>query len=108
MKPTPGPAVATAQQEGFPRIYAVAKWAVVGSLVFLALLAAAFWTLLLGGFAGSGYRAHEPDVAAIETMSITPECAWPYDVGDHDAKAVCRMFHDLTPEKRARVLAARK
>jgi hypothetical protein len=39
---------------------------------------------------------------------ITPECAWPYGVDDHDATAVCRMFYNLTPEQRAQVLAKRK
>jgi len=39
---------------------------------------------------------------------ITPECAWPYGVNDHDAKAVCRMFYNLTPEQRAQVLRTRK
>jgi hypothetical protein len=43
-----------------------------------------------------------------ENPVITPECAWPLDVNDHDAKAVCRMFYNLTPEQRARVLAKRK
>jgi hypothetical protein len=95
--------------EGFPRIYAVIKWAVVLSLVFLAVLAAAFWVLILGRFAGSGYRAPQGlDPSAVEKVSITPECAWPYDVSDHDARAVCRMFYNLTPEERARVLQARK
>jgi hypothetical protein len=28
-------------------------------------------------------------------------------VRDHDAKAVCRMFYNLTPEQRAQVLAKR-
>jgi hypothetical protein len=105
---TPRLLVGAAEPIGFPRVYAVIKWAIVISLIFLAILAAAFWTLILGGFAGSGYRAHKPDSDAVEKMVITPECAWPYGVNDHDAKAVCRMFYNLTPEQRAQVLNTRK
>jgi len=100
--------VGAAKPVGFPRVHAVVKWAIVISLIFLAVLAAAFWTLVLGGFAGSGYRAPKSDAAAVEKIVITPECAWPYDVNDHDAKAVCRMFYNLTPEQREQVLKARK
>jgi len=96
------------KEPGFPRIYAAAKWSVVIGLIFLALLAAAFWTLILGGFAASGFRAPNFDTDAIEKMVITPQCAWPYDVNEHDARAVCRMFYNLTPEQRAEVLKTRK
>ena len=94
--------------EGFPRIYAVAKWVVIGSLAVLAILAGAFWTLLLGGFAESGFRAEQPRGGREEAVEITPECAWPYSVHDEKAKAVCRMFYHLTPEQRAQVLKARQ
>ena len=93
---------------GFPRIYAAIKWAIVVSLTLLAILAAAFWTLILGGFAASGFRAPNSAGGQDETVVITPECAWPYSVNDHDAKAVCRMFYHLTPEQRAEVLKTRK
>lgn len=91
----------------FPKLYLAIKWTIIVSLTFLAVLAAAFWTLVLGQFAGSGFRASNPVAGAGENL-ITPECAWPLDVNDHDAKAVCRMFYNLTPEQRARVLAKRK
>jgi len=74
-------------------------------LAFLTVLAAVFWTLVLGQFSASGFRAHTP--VASENPAITPECAWPLGVEDHDAKAICRMFYNLTPEQRARVLAKR-
>ena len=45
---------------------------------------------------------------ASEDMVITPECAWPLGVNDHDARSVCKMFHNLTPEQRAQVLRTRK
>jgi hypothetical protein len=105
---TPRLLVGAAEPIGFPTIYAVVKWVIVISLIFLAVLAAAFWTLVLGGFAGSGFRTHNPADDAVEKMVITPECAWPYDVNDHDAKAVCRMFYNLTPEQRAQALSTRK
>ncbi|HLX79610.1 MAG TPA: hypothetical protein VKS43_03395 [Burkholderiales bacterium] len=92
----------------FPRLYATIKWAIVITLTLLAILAAAFWTLLLGGFAGSGFHASSPLGRAGESVVITPECAWPYAVTDHDATAVCRMFYNLTPEQRAQVLKARE
>jgi hypothetical protein len=100
--------MATSEPPGFPRIHAVVKWVIVISLTFLAVAAAAFWTLVLGGFADSGFRASNPASAAGESVVITPECAWPYGVRDHDAQAVCRMFYHLTPEQRAQVLKARK
>ena len=96
---------ATADGVRFPRLYAVIKWTIIVSLIVLAVLAAVFWTLVLGEFSASGFRARDP--AAGENLTITPECAWPLDVNDHDAKAVCRMFNNLTPEQRARVLAKR-
>ena len=100
------PAIAAAADGvRFPRLYAVIKWTIIASLIFLAVLAAIFWTLVLGEFSASGFRARNP--AASENLAITPECAWPLDVNDHDAKAVCRMFNNLTPEQRARVLAKR-
>jgi hypothetical protein len=77
-------------------------------LILLALLAAAFWTLVLGGFAGSGFRAANPATGAGESIVVTPECAWPLGVNEQDAATVCRMFYNLTPEQRARVLARRK
>jgi hypothetical protein len=92
----------------FPKTYAAIKWAIVASLTCLAILAAAFWTLILGGFAGSGFHASNPVGGGGESMVITPECAWPYGVNDHDATAVCRMFYNLTPEQRAQALRTRK
>jgi hypothetical protein len=105
----PEPVIAASEAIRFPRLYVAIKWAIIASLTFLAVLAAAFWTLVLGGFAASGFRASNPVVAgAGESLVITPECAWPLGVNDHDAKAVCRMFYNLTPEQRARVISARK
>lgn len=92
----------------FPRLYAAIKWTIVITLTLLAVLAAGFWTLVLGGFAGSGFHASKQLGRARESAVITPECAWPYAVTDHDAMAVCRMFYNLTPEQRAQVLRARK
>jgi hypothetical protein len=104
----PEPVIANSEPIGFPRVHAVFKWVIAISLTFLAVLAAAFWTLILGGFAASGFHASEPAGRAGENLVITPECAWPYGVNDHDAKAVCRMFYRLTPEQRAQVLRTRK
>jgi len=95
-----------AQPEGFPRIYAVVKWTIVISLILLSLLAAAFWTWILGGFAASGFRAAPSTEAS--APEITPECAWPYSVNDRNAEAMCRMFNHLTPQQRAQVLSRRK
>jgi hypothetical protein len=44
----------------------------------------------------------------VAEMVITPECAWPLGVNDHDARAVCKMFFNLTPEQREQVLRTRK
>ena len=104
----PKPIIAGSEAIGFPKIYAVVKWTIVISLTLLAISAAAFWTLILGGFASSGFHASNPPDAASENMVITPECAWPYGVNAHEAKAVCRMFYHLTPEQRAEVLRTRK
>jgi hypothetical protein len=104
------PVPVTADSEGirFPKLYAAIKWGIVITLTFLAIMAAAFWALVLGGFAESGFRASKPLGKAGEDIAITSECAWPYAVTDHDAYAVCRMFYNLTPEQRAQVLKARK
>ena len=104
----PEPSVAASEAIRFPRLYAAIKWTIITSLILLALLAAAFWTLVLGGFAASGFRAPNPVAGAGESMMITPECAWPLGVNEQDARAVCRMFYNLTPEQRARVLRTRK
>jgi hypothetical protein len=104
----PEPVIAASDEMPFPRIYAAIKWTIIASLVLLALLAAAFWTLVLGGFAASGFRVSDPVVGAGESVVITPECAWPLGVNEHGAEAVCRMFLNLTPEQRAWVLAKRK
>ena len=104
----PEPVIAASDGIRFPRLYFAIKWTIIGSLTLLAVLAAAFWTMVLGGFAASGFRASSPVAGAGEGQVITPECAWPLNVNDHDAKAVCRMFYNLTPEQRARVLARRK
>jgi hypothetical protein len=104
----PEPIVASPQAIRFPRLYAAIKWTIITSLILLAVLAAAFWTMVLGGFAGSGFRASNPAAGKTESLAITPECAWPLGVNEQDARAVCRMFYNLTPEQRARVLARRK
>ena len=104
----PEPVIAASDAMPFPRLYAAIKWTIIASLTFLALLAAAFWTLVLGGFAASGFRAPNRVAGAGESMVITPECAWPLGVSEQDARTVCRMFYNLTPEQRARVLSARK
>jgi len=104
----PEPVIAAPDAIRFPRLYVAIKWTIIASLIFLAVLAAAFWTLVLGGFAASGFRVSNPVAGAGESLVITPECAWPLSVNEHDAKAVCRMFYNLTPEQRARVLTARK
>ena len=104
----PEPIVAASEAIRFPRLYAAIKWTIITSLVLLAVLAAAFWTMVLGGFAASGFRASNPATGAGESLVITPECAWPLGVNEQDARAVCRMFYNLTPEQRARVLARRK
>jgi hypothetical protein len=104
----PEPIIAASQAIRFPRLYVAIKWTIIGSLIFLGLLAAAFWTMDLGGFAASGFRASNPAAGARESLVITPECAWPLGVNEQDARTVCRMFYNLTPEQRARVLARRK
>lgn len=103
----PDPGIAGSDGIRFPRLYFAIKWTIIVSLILLALLAAAFWTLVLGQFSASGFRAN-PVAGSGATLAITPECAWPLDVNDHDARAVCRMFYNLTPEQRAQVLARRK
>jgi hypothetical protein len=104
----PKPVIAASDGIRFPRLYFAIKWTIIASLTFLAVLAAAFWTLVLGQFAASGFRASNPVAGGGDNIVITPECAWPLSVDDHDAKAVCRMFYNLTPEQRARVLTKRK
>ena len=104
----PEPMIAASQAIRFPKLYAAIKWTIITSLVLLALLAAAFWTLVLGGFAASGFRASNPATRAGESIVVTPECAWPLGVHEQDASTVCRMFYNLTPEQRAQVLARRK
>ena len=104
----PEPVNVASDEIRFPRLYVAIKWTIIASLTFLALVAAAFWTMVLGGFAASGFRVSTPAVGVGESLIITPECAWPLGVNEHDAKTVCRMFHNLTPEQRARVLTTRK
>jgi hypothetical protein len=104
----PEPVIAASQAVRFPRLYFAIKWTIIASLICLALLAGAFWTLVLGGFAASGFRAFHPAAGVGEPLVITPECAWPLGVDEQDARTVCRMFYNLTPEQRARVLARRK
>ena len=104
----PEPVIDASDGIRFPRLYFAIKWTIIGSLTLLAVLAAAFWTMVLGGFAASGFRASNPVAGAGESLVITPECAWPLSVNEHDAKAVCRMFYNLTPEQRAWVLMRRK
>ena len=103
----PDPVIAASEAIRFPRLYVAIKWTIIASLVLLGLLAAAFWTMVLGGFAASGFRVSNPAAGAGESLVITPECAWPLGVNEQDAGTVCRMFYNLTPEQRARVLARR-
>ena len=102
------PVIASSEEIRFPRLYATIKWTIIVSLIFLGILAAAFWTLVLGGFATSGFHASKQSGGESADIVITPECAWPYGIKDHDARAVCKMFHNLTPEQRAQVLKTRK
>jgi hypothetical protein len=104
----PEPVIAASEEIRFPRLYFAIKWTIITSLISLAVLAAAFWTLVLGGFAASGFRASSPVAGASESLVITPECAWPLGVNEHDAMTVCRMFYNLTPEQRAWALTRRK
>jgi hypothetical protein len=104
----PEPIVAAPEAIRFPRLYAAIKWTIITSLILLAVLAAAFWTMVLGGFAASGFRASSPANGTGESLVITAECAWPLGVHEQDAGTVCRMFYNLTPEQRARVLERRK
>jgi hypothetical protein len=97
-----------AQAARFPRLYAMLKWTIVGALAVLALVAVAFWVMVLGGFAGSGFHARTQPMGAGEDIAVTTECAWPYSVQDAEAKAVCRIFYNLSPEERAQVLKARR
>ena len=102
------PVMAAPEPIGFPRILAAARWTIIVSLTLLAILAAAFWTMVLGGFAASGFRVTSPVAGADENLVVTPECAWPLGVHEQDARAVCKMFYNLTPEQRAWVLKTRK
>ena len=104
----PDPVIAASEAIRFPRLYAAIKWTIIASLILLAVAAAAFWTMVLGGFAASGFRASKPAAGAGESLVITPECAWPLGVHEQDARTVCRMFYNLTPEQRAWVLRTRK
>jgi hypothetical protein len=104
----PEPVNVASDEIRFPRLYVAIKWTIIASLTFLALVAAAFWTMVLGGFAASGFRVSTPAVGVGESLVITPECAWPLGVYEPDAKTVCRMFYNLTPEQRAWVLTTRK
>ena len=92
--------MAASEPIGFPRIYAVVKWTMIAVLTLLAIMAAAFWTMILGGFAGSGFRASDPAGERGEALVITPECAWPYGVNDHDAKAYLKILAYQASEQR--------
>jgi len=99
---------ADAQAVRFPRLYKAIKWFIVGTLTLLALIATVFWTMVLGGFAASGFHARDRSTATGQDIAVTAECAWPYSVQEQEAYAVCRMFYNLSPEERAKVLKARK
>ena len=91
----------------FPRLYAVIKWGIIATLIALSILATVFWVMVLGGFAGAGFHA-APRIGESGEIAVTPECAWPYDVRDSEAMAVCRLFYNMTPEQRAEVLKKRE
>ena len=103
----PEPVITASEGIRFPKIYFAIKWTIITSLIFMGLLATAFWVLVLGEFSASGFRAPSPIAVTDESKAITPECAWPLSVDEPDAKAVCRMFYNLTPERRAWVLMRR-
>jgi len=110
LNPEAQPASPAAADSGgirFPRLYAALKWAIIATLAGLSILAAAFWVLVLGGFAGAGFHAQRQAGGSGEIV-VTPECAWPYDVRDNDAMAVCRLFYNMTPEQQALVLKKRE
>jgi len=56
----PEPVIAASEEIRFPRLYFAIKWTIIASLIFMAVLAAAFWTLVLGGFAASGVPCIQP------------------------------------------------
>jgi hypothetical protein len=91
----------------FPKLYAAIKWGIIATLVALSILAAVFWVMVLGGFAGAGFHA-APRTSEAGEIVVTSECAWPYDVRDSDAMAVCRLFYNMTPEQQAEVLKKRE
>jgi hypothetical protein len=91
-----------------PKIRLAFRWGTIAALAFLAIVAAAFWTMVLGGFAGSGFRAQKTLGGSPENIVVTSECAWPYRVEDQEAYAVCRMFYNLTPAQREEVLKRRR
>ena len=66
----PMSSVVASEEIRFPKTYAVIKWAIIGSLAFLAIVAAAFWAFVLGGFAGSGFHASDPARKASEDLSL--------------------------------------
>lgn len=43
-----------------------------------------------------------------EELVITPECAWPYDVKQENAKVTCNMWYGRTPKERAQLLKKRE
>ena len=90
-----------------PKIRLAFRWGTIASLVLLGLVAAVFWTMVLGGFAGSGFHAQKTLGGSTEDIVVTPECAWPYRVEEQEAYAVCRMFYNLTPAQREAVLRSR-
>jgi len=91
-----------------PKIRLAFRWGTIAALALLAIGAAVFWTMVLGGFAGSGFRAQKTLGRPPENIVVTPECAWPYRVEEQEAYAVCRMFYNLTPAQRDEVLKARR
>jgi len=82
----PDPVIAASEAIRFPRLYFAIKWTIIASLICLGLLAAAFWTMVLGGFAASGFRVSSPDAGTSESVAIAPECAWPQGVNEQDAR----------------------
>ena len=45
----PEPVIAVSEEIRFPKLYFAIKWTIIASSIFMEILAAAFWVLVLGG-----------------------------------------------------------